>query len=182
MRIIGGKVRGLKINTLEGEATRPTKDMVREALFSILYDKVYDSVFLDLFAGSGACGIEALSRGAKMAYFCDISPDSIKIIQENVKKAKFEDFSRVFNQDYKQFLGSLSDIQFDIVFIDPPYNKGLGLESINLISSYNLLKKNGIIIYETDKIEVVPDSIGDFEKYKSKNYGRNVLSFFARKE
>ena len=90
MRVISGKVRGLTLKTIEGDSTRPTRDMVREALFSILMKQVPDSNFLDLFAGSGAMGIEALSRGARFCMFVDSNPQCIKVIRENIVKAKFE--------------------------------------------------------------------------------------------
>ncbi len=171
----------MKLNTIEGESTRPTKDMVKEALFSILAEKVYDSTFLDLFAGSGACGIEALSRGAKIAYFCDNNTDCIKIISQNLEKAKLTEQALIYNKNYDIFLKSLEDVSFDIIYVDPPYNKGLGIEAIKIISSYNLLKKTGIIVYETDEIEQVPDIIGNYERFKMKKYGRNILNFYSWK-
>ncbi len=94
MRVIAGKAKGLTLKTIDGDTTRPTRDMVREALFSILTNNIPDSCFLDLFAGSGAIGIEALSRGAKYAMFVDINPKCVHIIKENIDKAKFTDFSR----------------------------------------------------------------------------------------
>lgn len=156
--------------------------MVKEALFSTLYDRVLDSIFLDLFAGSGAIGIEALSRGAKEAYFCDISRDCVNIIKENVTKARVIDRAYICNSKYDEFLKNLKDVYFDIIFLDPPYNKNLGIEAIKIISSCNLLKKNGIIIYETDEIEQIPDFICNFERLKTKKYGRSILNFFSRKE
>ena len=181
MRIIAGKRRGLKIETIETDTTRPTKDMVKEALFSILYSQVLDSDFLDLFAGSGAVGIEALSRGANCAYFNDSNPECIKVIKKNLKKSSFEEEAFVYNLDYKEFLNKIKEFKFDIIFIDPPYNKELGIDSIEIISSYDLLKKNGVLVYETDKIELIPEEIGNFKKFKAKKYGRNVLNFFTRK-
>ena len=96
MRVVSGKVRGLQLKTIESDSTRPTKDMVKEALFSILMSKTPDSIFLDLFAGSGAIGIEALSRGAEKAYFSDNNIECIKVIKENLLKAKLIDDSFVF--------------------------------------------------------------------------------------
>ncbi|MBQ8298989.1 MAG: 16S rRNA (guanine(966)-N(2))-methyltransferase RsmD [Clostridia bacterium] len=181
MRIIAGKKKGLNIKTIEGESTRPTRDMVREALFSILTSKVPDAKFLDLFAGSGAIGIEAISRGASEACFADINPQCIKIIKENISKANFENESRIFNLDYKILLKKIKDEKFDIIFIDPPYNKGFGVDAINKISEYDLLSDDGVIILETDTNEEVPEEIGIYEKYNSKKYGRNILNLFKRK-
>lgn len=181
MRIIAGKRKGLNIKTIEGESTRPTRDMVREALFSILTSKIPDAKFLDLFAGSGAIGIEAISRGAVEACFSDTNSQCIKVIKENINKANFENESRVFNLDYKLVLKKLKDEKFDVIFIDPPYNKGLGVDAITKISEYDLLADDGVIILETDTNEEVPEGIGIYEKYNSKKYGRNILNLFKRK-
>ena len=97
MRVVAGSARGLKLKTIEGDSTRPTKDMVKEALFSMLSNNITDSVFLDLFAGSGAIGIEALSRGAKEVYFSDINKDCVNIINDNLEKARLKDKAKVFN-------------------------------------------------------------------------------------
>lgn len=124
MRIVAGKRKGLVIKSIDSDSTRPTRDMVREALFSILTNKIMDSKFLDLFAGSGAIGIEALSRGATEAFFADTNPKCIAVIKENLEKAKFNEQAKVFNSDYKLVLKKLQGNKFDIIYIDPPYNKG----------------------------------------------------------
>lgn len=179
MRVIAGKARGLTLKTIDGESTRPTRDMVREALFSILIDKVPECTFLDLFAGSGAIGIEALSRGADSAYFCDANKACIDIIKANLEKAKMVDQAQVFYGDYLTILGRLKNKKFDLIFVDPPYNKGMGVLAIEKVSQEELLADNGIIIYETDKVEVVPEVIGKYKRYNHKKYGRNILSFYA---
>ena len=181
MRVISGKARGLKLKTIDGDTTRPTKDMVKEALFSMLIGHVEGCVFLDLFAGSGAIGIEALSRGAKEAYFCDLNKKCIEVIKDNISKARFDDFAKIYNLDYLQMLDKVRNVSFDVIYVDPPYNKGMGIDAIEKISSYELLKTNGIIVLETDEIEEIPDTIGDFERYKSRNYGRNFLNFYSKK-
>ena len=181
MRIISGKLRGLQIKTIDGESTRPTKDMVREALFSILFDKVIDTVFLDLFAGSGAIGIEALSRGAKYSYFADTNKECINIINQNIEKAKLVESSTVIKGDYLQVIDKLKDKKFDIIFLDPPYNKGFGVKAIEKISEHETLNDDGIIILETDEIEEIPEEIGIYERYNYKKYGRNLLNFYRRK-
>lgn len=182
MRIIAGRRKGLIIKSIDGETTRPTRDMVKEALFSILAMRLEDSTFLDLFAGSGAIGIEAISRGAKVAYFFDTNPECIKIINENINKAGFKDEAHIFNLDYKIALNKVRGVKFDIIFIDPPYNKGLGIDAISKISEADMLSNDGVIILETDTEEEVPDEIGIFEKYNIKKYGRNILNLFKRKE
>ena len=182
MRVVSGKVRGLQLKTIESDSTRPTKDMVKEALFSIMMSKIPGSTFLDLFAGSGAIGIEALSRGAEKAYFSDNNIECIKVIKNNLAKAKMLDDSFVFCGDYLKMIDEIKDIKFDVIFIDPPYNRGLGIKAIERISSYNLLKTDGILVFETDEVEIIPDTIGMYERFNYKKYGRNVLNFYKRKE
>ena len=181
MRVIAGKVRGLTLKTIDSDSTRPTRDMVREALFSILANYVPDSYFLDLFAGSGAMGIEALSRGASFSMFIDLNPKCTRVIKENLEKAKFLEASEVYNTDYKKAIQKLSENKFDIIYIDPPYNKEMGVDAINRLSDKNVLKDGGVIVLETDTNEVVPDEIGRYEKFNYKRYGRNILSLFRRK-
>lgn len=181
MRIIAGKKKGLNIKTIDGDSTRPTRDMVREALFSILTNKIYDSRFLDLFAGSGAIGIEALSRGATFAVFTDINYKCVRVIEENITKAGFSEQAQVYNADYKLALKKLKENKFDIIYIDPPYNKGMGIDAIERISEYQLLSEDGVLILETDTNEEVPNEIGIYEKYNNKRYGRNILNLFRRK-
>ena len=182
MRVVSGKVRGLQLKTIESDSTRPTKDMVKEALFSILMSKTPDSIFLDLFAGSGGIGIEALSRGAEKAYFSDNNIECIKVIKDNLTKARLIDDAIVFHCDYQKMLEEIKEVKFDIIFIDPPYNRGLGIKAIERISSYNLLKTNGVLILEADEVEEIPDTIGMYERFNYKKYGRNVLNFYKRKE
>lgn len=181
MRVVSGNLRGMKLNTIEGNSTRPTREVVKEALFSILVNDVPDSIFLDLFSGSGAIGIEALSRGAKNGIFVDLNPKCIKVIKENVAKGRIEENARIYNTDYKMALKKLQGEKIDIAYIDPPYNKNMGIDAIEKISEYDLLSDNGIIILETDTNEEVPDIIGRYEKYNYKRYGRNILSFYRRK-
>ncbi len=181
MRIIAGKKKGLNIKTIDGDSTRPTRDMVREALFSILTNKIYDSRFLDLFAGSGAIGIEALSRGSTFAVFTDINYKCVRVIEENITKAGFNEQAQVYNADYKLALKKLKENKFDIIYIDPPYNKGMGIDAIEKISEYQLLSEDGVLILETDTNEEVPNEIGIYEKYNNKRYGRNILNLFRRK-
>lgn len=183
MRIVAGKRKGLVIKTISENSTRPTKDMVREALFSILTNDIQDSRFLDLFAGSGAIGIEALSRGASASLFVDLNPKCVKVIKENIEKANFIESAEVYTADYQVALRKLRDKEsrFDIIYIDPPYHKGYGTKAIELISEYDILADDGIIIFESDTDEEVPEEIGVFYRYNYKRYGRNRLNLFRRK-
>jgi 16S rRNA (guanine966-N2)-methyltransferase len=141
MRIISGTAKGTKLNTLEGLETRPTLDRVKESLFSIIQLKIPDSNVLDLFAGSGALGIEALSRGASKAVFCDSNYSAIKIVNQNLEKTKLLNKAKVLNTNYNSALESLSNEKFDIVFLDPPYKTNFVEKSIEKILKLDLLSE-----------------------------------------
>lgn len=141
MRIISGEARGTKLETLDGLDTRPTLDRVKEALFSIIQNKIYDANVLDLFSGSGALALESISRGAKLAYSCDSSRKAIEIIKQNVKKTHFENKVKIINKDYKKALEELKDIKFDIIFLDPPYKTNFGEIATKIIAENNLLSE-----------------------------------------
>ena len=133
MRIISGKARGTKLYTLEGLETRPTLDRVKESLFNIIQERIEDSIVLDLFSGSGAIGLEFISRGAEYAYLCDNSKYAIEIINKNIQKTHFEDKTKVLNKDFKNALQELKNKKFDIIYLDPPYKTNFIKESLNLI-------------------------------------------------
>ena len=190
MRIISGKARGTKINTIDEVTTRPTLDRVRESLFNIIQNYVSNTYVLDIFAGSGALGIEALSRGAKHAVFCDINKDAVKIINENLMKTRLKENAIVYNMNYKKMIEKLSknDFKFDIVFVDPPYKENLAVNSVKLIIQNNLLNENGIIIIETDEKERDLKELQELNKIDNENlkkikiiderkYGRANLIF-----
>lgn len=179
MRIISGQFKGRKLKTLEGINTRPTADRVKESLFNILGNKTYDAKILDLFAGSGALGLEALSRGASYCVFVDSSKDAINIIKENIKLCKQEDNSKIINKDYVEVLKLLND-KFDIIFVDPPYSKGIELVVLENIKE--ILSEDGIIVVETDKSDILDDEINGLVKYDTRKYGRTIISFYMHME
>lgn len=180
MRIISGKARGTKLFTLEGINTRPTLDRVKEPLFSIIGLKIQESEVLDLFAGSGALGIEALSRGAKSAVLCDNSKDAISIINNNLKKTKME--AEVICNDFVKCLSKMNGRKFDIIFLDPPYETNYLERAINKILEFNLLKEDGLIIAETDNQEIVKNIEKlDITIKDIRTYGRVILVFLNRK-
>ena len=185
MRIISGVSRGSRLVTLEGTETRPTLDRVKEPLFSIIQMHIKDASVLDLFAGSGALGLEALSRGAKMAVFSDISDKAINVIKQNIEKTKLGEKTVVIKNSYEEVLKQMKSEkkEFDIIFLDPPYKSGLLDDAIRKILEYKLLAKEGIVVVETDteaelqKVQNVDLHIKDIRKY-----GRVILLFLERKE
>ena len=150
MRIISGKARGTKLYTLDGTATRPTLDRVKESLFNIIQNDIEDSTVLDLFSGSGAIGLEFLSRGAKRAVLCDSSKDAIKIIKQNVQKTHFEEKVEVYNMEFTKLVERLQNQKFDIIYIDPPYATDFIKISLEKIIENELVNENTKIIVETD--------------------------------
>lgn len=186
MRIISGTMRGTKLFTLEGDNTRPTLDRVKEALFSKINFEIQDATILDLFAGSGALGLEAISRGAKKSFLCDNSRDAIKIINQNIEKTKTKDKICLLNMDYKKALVELKELKtkFDIVFLDPPYKTDFAEDAAKTIIEYELLNDNGFIILETDDKEKVLKNIDTniFDIKEIKKYGRVYLLFLYSKK
>lgn len=187
MRIISGKHKGMKLYTLEGIGTRPTLDRVKEPLFSILNFDLPDATVLDLFAGSGALGLEALSRGAKEVVLCDYSSKAIHIIEQNVDKMKERDNVKLLQKDYKMALKMLKDEEkkFDIIFLDPPYATNFVEKAAEYIAQYDLLKENGTIVIETDRKEDVKTDINQlelFDIYDERKYGRANLIFVKRRK
>lgn len=185
MRIISGSARGTKLLTLSGENTRPTLDRVKEPLFSIIQNEILDSTVLDLFSGSGALGIESLSRGAKTAVFCDKNKEAIEIIYKNIEKTRLKENSIVINNDYIKCLEMLNDkdMKFDLIFLDPPYKTNFATDALKRILELDLLAQNGIVILETDEEERNIEEIKEININidKIKKYGRVKLMFLSRK-
>ena len=141
MRIIGGKARGTKLYTLEGENTRPTLDRVKESLFNIIQKDVPNAIFLDLFAGSGAIGLEAVSRGANKSILCDKNRDAIKIIKKNIEKTRSREQVELYEADFKEVLKNKLKEKIDIIFIDPPYKTDFAYEAIKILVNSKNIKK-----------------------------------------
>ncbi len=178
MRVITGSARGKKLITLEGNDVRPTSDMVKEAIFSIVQFELAGAKVLDLFAGSGQLGIEALSRGASLAVFVDSSTDSVKVVRENLKNTGLAQNSRVVAMDSFAYLGGCKD-EFDIVFVDPPYSKDIIPQILPKV--VEKLNNNGIIVCEHDKKDLLPEEAGDFCRFKTYSYGRIALTTYRRR-
>ena len=179
MRIISGKARGTKLYTLDGTATRPTLDRVKESLFNIIQNDIEDSTVLDLFSGSGAIGLEFLSRGAKRAVLCDSSKDAIKIIKQNVQKTHFEEKVEVYNMEFTKLVERLQNQKFDIIYIDPPYATDFIKISLEKIIECKLINENSKIIVETDDETRILNQIEkmDVEITDKRKYGRATIIF-----
>lgn len=181
MRIIAGRNRSRVLKTLPGDNTRPTLDKVKEAVFSSLGSNFNGGNVLDLFSGSGAIGLEALSRGMDYAVFNDMNNEAVKIIKENIKMLK-EEKVKVYNNDYKQVLEFLTNdkINFDLIYLDPPYKLKCIPEIINFIEQNNLLNIEGRIVVESLKEDIF-DDYGNIFKYKEATYGITRISYFKRR-
>lgn len=182
MRIIGGKWKGKTLASFDYDNIRPTSDNVKEALFSSLQFEMQDSRFLDLFGGTGSVGLEAASRGAKEVVICDNNRNSISVIEKNKELVGAKEVA-VLQLDYKMALAhfGFEEKQFDIIFIDPPYDTEFGVQAIELIYEDNLLAHDGIICLEhhKDKELVLPSFC---EIYKQKKYGIKMLTYIEFKD
>lgn len=146
MRIIAGVHRSRKLNTLEGMNTRPMTDRMKESIFNTIGPYFDGGKVLDLFGGSGALSLEAISRGMSEAYIIDIFMDAIKIITENVKVLNEECKVHIYKMDYEQALNKFADLKFDLIFLDPPYRMNINNEIINFILNHKMLNRGGLIV------------------------------------
>lgn len=175
MRVITGIAKGKRLKTLEGLDTRPTTDRVKEGIFNIIQFDLPASKVLDLFAGSGQIGIEALSRGASYCVFNDQNRQAQQIIKDNLINTGLYKSSRVISMDAKAYLNSTKE-EFDIVFLDPPYNKGILQEILPIVAKK--MTDRGIIICEHEKNEELPEEILDFDLKKQYKYGKIMVSVY----
>jgi 16S rRNA (guanine966-N2)-methyltransferase len=165
---------------LDSDKTRPTTDRVKESLFNIIAPFVESAKVLDLFSGTGSLAIEALSRGAENAVLVDKNPESIKIIERNLENARFSDVSQVLNLDYNDALKKMfsGTNKFDIIFLDPPYSKGLIDASLRLINHYKLVVEDGLIVAEKSIDDIVPEKEGSIRLVRKQKYGNTELCFY----
>ena len=187
MRIITGKAKGTVLKAPQGEATRPTADRVKEAVFSMLQFDIEDRTVLDLFAGSGQMGLEALSRGSSKAVFVDKSKDAVKAIKENIAKTKLTDKAEVYQGDSLDYIKRNEGVKFDIIIIDPPYALGKYKPSLNALLKADMLKPTTFIVCEsgTDEIFDGDKSLEDaFCVAKQTKYGKTFITILqpTRKE
>ena len=182
MRVIAGSARRLKLVTPEGNDTRPTQDRIKETLFNMIQLQVPGSIFIDLFAGSGGIGIEALSRGAQKAYFIENAAGAYKCILSNLKTTHFEDVATVIKSDVVIGLRNIHESEADIIFIDPPYHEDLYQRTIIQLGSAPYVTTNTMIIIEAP-LEADFDFVDElgFEIRREKEYKTNKHVFIYRK-
>lgn len=180
MRIISGSRRGHKLAGFEGNKIRPTTDRVKESVFNLIQGFVADASVLDLFAGSGALGFEALSRGAGSAVFVDADKASVDVIAKNAAALNFGQSVRIFHTSYQNFFKTSAD-SFDLIFLDPPYNKGFIEPVLTDIVENNRLTPNGIIVLESDDTDM-HYGFGGLTVIKQKKYGRSYITVYQRGE
>ncbi len=180
LRIIAGSRKGHKLHAIKGLVIRPTTDRIRESIFNILGSVVVDAVVLDLYAGAGGMGIEALSRGAAFALFVEKKPYSLQTIARNLDHLKLTNQSRVVKRDILKGLGWLETLsyRFNIVFMDPPYEKNYVARTLSFLSQAGILSSEPRIIVEHSVREVVPESAGDLALYDQRTYGKIMVSFY----
>lgn len=176
MRVISGKYKGKNLIGFDIDGTRPTMDRVKESLFGIIQNNIKNSVVLDLFAGSGSLGIEALSNGASEVYFIDNNIELINIIKKNT--SGMNEKMHIMKGDYKNALELIknSNIKFDIIFLDPPYKLNLINDCLNKIVEYNLLNEDGIVVCEYETENIQNDKL---KLIKDKKYGSKKIKIFT---
>lgn len=182
LRIITGTAKGKKLKTLEGEATRPTSERIKEAVFSSIQFDVENRRVLDLFAGSGQMGLEALSRGAESVMFIDSAREAMEIVKENARTIGFFDRCKYLVSDWRNYIRKASERErFDLVFIDPPYAMKCSLEAAKRLAEADLLAVGAIVVLESGEEEVDLSSLVGFEVTKSTRYGKksaiNILLY-----
>lgn len=177
MRIISGSARGRRLFTPEGMDVRPTTDKVKESLFSIIQFELADAAVLDLFAGTGQLGLEALSRGAACAVFVDASGKSLSTVKKNVELCGFSDRAKLVSGDSLAWLAR-QEGRYDIVFLDPPYHKGLCDRALALLPP--VLNDRAVVICETQGDETLPESFGDYSLYREYRYSAIKLSVYRK--
>ncbi len=177
MRVITGTAKGIRLKTLEGMDVRPTTDRVKEGMFSSIQFELRDAKVLDLFAGSGQLGIEALSRGARQAVFVDASANSLSITRENLERTRLMDRAELHKMDAFAFLRRCPEEDFDFILLDPPYRKDILLELLPILG--DKLKKTGKIVCEHEKELQIPEKILNLQLQKQYFYGKIVVSVFA---
>ena len=179
MKVISGTLKGRNIEGYNMEGTRPTMDRVKESLFAMIQDYIKGSTVLDLFAGSGQLGIEAISNGANTCYFVDHSTEVIKNLNNNITNLNIKDKSHVILSDWKKYLNECANkgIKFDLIFVDPPYDYDVYEKILDKVSTLDLLNKDGLIILEHANLKL-KDEYNNLTLYKQKKYGNKSVNVY----
>lgn len=178
MRVITGTARGRKLKELQGQETRPTTDKVKESIFSIIQFDIEGRRVLDLFAGTGQLGIEALSRGARECVFVDQRKDAVNLVRENLALCQLPDRAHVRQGDGLAYLRSGE--KFDIIFLDPPYASGLLTQALDEITRFDICREHGIIVAESAADTVLPAVEPPYALYREYRYGKIKLTVYHR--
>ena len=179
MRIITGLAKGCRLDTLEGENTRPTGERVKEAIFSVIQFDIEGRRILDLFAGTGQLGIEALSRGAASAVFVDAREESCRLIRENLKRTKLEQYAKVIRSDYLDYLRRCRE-HYNIIILDPPYAEVFLENAIKRITEIDILQSDGIIVAERPLGKELPWEFEGYTRSKDYKYGNVLLTIYRK--
>lgn len=183
MRVISGSLRGKVLTTIQGDAVRPTSDKIRGAIFSALASRLgsfQGRRFLDMFAGSGALSIEALSRGASLAVLIDSSVSSLELIKKNLAACKVTEKTRLVQGNAPASLAKVgADGPYDVIFVDPPYGKGLALEALESLSRWDMVKDEAWIVVETGRKETLPDTLGSIWRSQRRDYGSTSIHYYC---
>lgn len=184
MRVISGEFKGRRLESLEGSATRPTSDKVKESLFNIIGPYFEADTVVDLFSGSGNLGIEAVSRGVAHGYLVDNNERAVRVIQENVNNLGLNDRITVMNQSAQSALDYFQgqDIKINLLFLDPPYDMDVIQEILTVAVNKGILSKRAIVVCETTKYKEFPDIIGSLEKIRDQKYGKTRLTIYQNTE
>ncbi|GAB1475297.1 16S rRNA (guanine(966)-N(2))-methyltransferase RsmD [Bacillota bacterium] len=177
MHIIAGQFKGRKLEMPVDKDIRPTPGKVKEAIFSIVVHDLDEAVVIDLFAGTGSLGLEALSRGAKKVYFGEKTKTGFDLINRNIAATGAENQCRLIRGDWEAVLTQIHE-PADIIFLDPPYEAGLMESCLNAIRQKNLLATGGIIVSEHDARQILPEVIGGFSIWKTRKYGNTSITLY----
>ncbi|MEH7075076.1 16S rRNA (guanine(966)-N(2))-methyltransferase RsmD [Neobacillus drentensis] len=182
MRVVSGICKGRHLKAVPGNTTRPTTDKVKEALFNMIGPYFNGGIGLDLFAGSGGLGLEALSRGLDKVIFIDRETRAIQVIQENIKACKFEEQAEVFRNDADRALKALikRNISFDYIFLDPPYKKQQLVSLMEKMDKQDVVRKDGIVVCEHSFDVELPEEVGRFSQIKHEKYGIIAITIYIR--